>query len=509
MFQNPILPGFHPDPSVCRVGDDYYLVNSTFEYFPGLPVYHSRDLVHWAPIGHVLDRPGQLNLGAASSAGLYAPSIRYHDGTFYVVCTNTTRGGNFVVTATDPAGPWSDPHFLGTPGIDPSLLFDDDGKAYYVGQCGRSPSEYGGDCVIYIQEFDYKNLCVVGERTIVWDGALKRSFWAEGPRLYKIFGYYYLMIAEGGTWFNHSVTVARSKSVLGEYKPCMRNPILTHRHLGEDQPIVNVGHADLIETQTGQWWMVALGCRPIGEGMHCNLGRETFLARVVWDSDLWPVVNPGLGYIPEVSDVSPDLTPCPVPTSPATERFEGDRLPFDWITARTPRTAFYSLLHPGLRLYAQPSSPSDAAHVSLLGRRVCHKSFTAKTVLELKDATAADRAGMVIMQKNTHHFELSVGNGEARFTSVVGGNSETVSKPCPSGKVYLTVKVEGQRYSFYYGSTEDECIPVAENVDGRCLSTESATSFVGLVVGMFASSYGQESTAFADFERFYYSGDDR
>lgn len=508
MFQNPILPGFHPDPSICRVGEDYYLVNSTFEYFPGLPIYHSRDLVNWEPIGHVLDRPEQLDLdGAASSSGLYAPSIRYHDGIFYVVCTNTTRGGNFVVTATDPAGPWSEPHFLGTPGIDPSLMFDDDGRAYYVGQCGRTPSEYGGDCVIYIQEFDCKNLCVVGERVTVWDGALKRSFWAEGPRLYKIFGYYYLMIAEGGTWHNHSVTMARSTSVFGPYAPCMRNPIVSHRHLGDDYPLVNIGHADLIETQTGEWWMVALGCRQI-DGHHCNLGRETLLARVEWDGDKWPVVNPGVGIFTRDNERMPDLPFTPVPPAPDRETFSSDRLPPDWMTVRTPRAPFYTLLRPGIRLQAKAASPDDRDQVSLLCRRICDKSFSASTTLH-REGGDADGAGIIVMQKNTHYFALSLHAGFVRFTSVIGDKREVVEQPYQGNSVCLSVEGRGQDFSFYFGSGESDRRALAEHVDARGLSTESATSFTGLVVGMFASSYGKESAAFADFDYFYYVGNDQ
>ena len=507
MFQNPILKGFHPDPSVCRVGEDYYLVNSTFEYFPGLPVFKSRDLVNWEQIGYVLDRPDQLKLdGCASSAGLYAPSIRYHDGVFYVVCTNTTHGGNFVVTATDPAGPWSEPHFLGTPGIDPCLLFDDDGKAYYVGQCGRTPSEYGGDCVIYVQEFDYKNLCVVGERTIVWDGALKRSFWAEGPRLYKIFDTYYLMIAEGGTWHNHSVTMARSKNVLGPYAPCMRNPIVTHRHLGDDYPLVNIGHADLIETQTDEWWMVAHGCRQI-DGHHCNLGRETVLAHVEWDGDRWPVVNPGFGIFKESNERMPDLPLTPTPAAPDKETFASECLPLDFMTVRTPRAPFYSLRKPGLRLQAKAASPDDRDQVSLLCRRVCDRSFSAATMLH-RTGGEADGAGLILMQKNTHYFALSLHEGFVRFTSVIGDKREVVEQPYDGDTVYLSVEGRGQDYSFYFGANEGEKRPLIEHVDARGLSTESATSFTGLTVGLFASAYGKDTDAYADFDYFYYHGND-
>lgn len=508
MFRNPILTGFNPDPSICRVDDEYYIVTSTFEYFPGLPIYKSTDLVTWEQIGNVLEEPEQLNLdGARSSAGLYAPSIRYNNGTYYVVCTNVTNGGNFVVTAKNPAGPWSRPHFLNTDGIDPSLFFDDDKKAYYIGQRQKKNSGYNGDCEVYIQEFDTDKLQVVGEPVVLWDGALKKAFWVEGPRLYKMFGYYYLLVAEGGTRDYHSVTMARSKNVFGVYEPCMRNPILTHRHLGSDFPIYNVGHADLVETQNNEWWMVALGCRGI-EGHHCNLGRETFLAKVDWDDDLWPVVNKGMGYIPESSQISPKLTLGTAPESPLYETFDGDKLPCHWITARTPRSKFYSMNSPGLRLYTQKTCADDTEHFSFLGKRVRHKAFTAQTAVELKNVCGNERAGIVIIQKNTHYIEVTVGAGEIVLTIVDNGEKTVIKKECNPGKIYITTEVKGQNYSFYYGCSKEEKNVLAKQVDGRILSTEYATSYAGLVIGMMASSYGEDSLAYADFEYFYYCGAD-
>lgn len=250
-FRNPILPGFYPDPSICRVGEDYYLVTSTFEYFPGLPIFHSRDLVHWRQIGHVLDRPSQLNLdGILASRGLYAPTIRYHEGVFYVI--NTFVGshydtltsladheGNFIVTSTDPAGPWSEPYWLdGAPGIDPSLFFDDDDRVWYTGN--RVPPQ-GGDYPhhkeIWLQELDLETMQLTGPTYSPWDGAVKGNLEAEAPHLYKVGSFYYLLVAEAGTEHNHAVTIARSKSITGPYTGNPRNPILTHRHLGYDYPI--------------------------------------------------------------------------------------------------------------------------------------------------------------------------------------------------------------------------------------------------------------------------------
>lgn len=283
---NPVLPGCHPDPSVCRVGADFYLVTSTFEYFPGIPVFHSRDLVHWRPIGHVLDRPSQVDLGTvASSEGIFAATIRHHQGRFYVVTTlvgGTDRGGTFVVTATDPAGPWSDPVWLDdAPGVDPSLFFDDDGRAWCTGTRLAEPGEWEGQTDVWLREFDAAQLTLTGPEHLLWRGALHGAVWAEGPHLYTVDGRYYLLAAEGGTEHGHAVSVARADHVTGPYTGNPANPVFTHRHLGRDFPVVGVGHADLVRTAEGHWWAVLLGSRPYG-GYHPNLGRETFLVPVRW-----------------------------------------------------------------------------------------------------------------------------------------------------------------------------------------------------------------------------------
>ena len=229
-FKNPILPGFYPDPSICRVDDDYYLVTSSFAYYPGVPIFHSKDLVNWKQIGHVLDRPSQLPLdGQGQSEGIFAPTIRYNDGTFYMITTNVGSGGNFIVTAKDPAGPWSDPYYLEAPGIDPALFFDDDGKAYYIGtRPAPEGPRYFGNWEAWAQEIDLKTMKLVGESVGLWRGALRDSAWPEGPHLYKIDGTYYLMIAEGGTGPEHAVSISRSNAVTGPYVGNPANPILTH-----------------------------------------------------------------------------------------------------------------------------------------------------------------------------------------------------------------------------------------------------------------------------------------
>ncbi|HVZ30946.1 MAG TPA: glycoside hydrolase family 43 protein, partial [Polyangiaceae bacterium] len=285
MYSNPVLPGFYPDPSICRVGSDYYLVTSSFEYFPGVPIFQSKDLVHWRQLGHALTRESQLDLtGAKSSQGIFAPTLRYHDGVFYMVTTNISGGGSFYVTARDPAGQWSDPHWLRepVPTMDPSLLFEG-GHVYYTRHGG---GERGG---IYQAELDLPSGQLSSEPRLIWSGT--GGVWPEGPHLYAIEGRYYLLISEGGTSTNHSLTIARAASPFGPFEPYAHNPILTHRDRPE-QPIQATGHGDLVQAADGRWWLVFLGIRR-WDGEHHHLGRETFLAPVEWSADGWPSINRG------------------------------------------------------------------------------------------------------------------------------------------------------------------------------------------------------------------------
>src|SRR3569833_1146980 len=296
-YRNPILPGFFPDPSITRVGDNFYLVNSTFTYFPGIPIFTSRDLVHWRQIGNVINRPRELNFdGKDVSRGIFAPTIRYHHGLFYLITTAVDSGGNEVFVAKDPAGPWSDPFLLPglEGGIDPSLFFDEDGKAYVVNNgLPEGGSKYEGHRAIWIQEFDPPTRKLVGPRKMLVNGGIdlaKKPIWIEGPHLYRHDGWYILLCAEGGTSTQHSEVVLRSKSPWGPFEPYKGNPILTQRALPADRPdpVINAGHADLVEAPDGSWWAVFLASRAV-EQIHYNTGRETFMLPVTWH-DGWPVI---------------------------------------------------------------------------------------------------------------------------------------------------------------------------------------------------------------------------
>ncbi|WP_339274122.1 glycoside hydrolase family 43 protein [Paenibacillus sp. FSL W8-0426] len=529
-FQNPVLPGFYPDPSAIRVGDDYYLVTSSFEYFPGVPLFHSKDLVHWRQLGHVLDRASQLNLdGILPSRGIWAPTIRYHDGVFYMITTyvdNDKKEHNFYVTTRDPAGDWSDPIWLeDAPGIDPSLFFDEDGRAYYTGN--RVPPE-GQDhpkhMDIWLQEIDLKQGRLIGEKESIWQGALKVAHAQEGPHLYRIGDWYYLLIAEGGTGHTHAVTIARSRSVRGPYEGHKANPILTHRHLGREYPIVNVGHGELVQTQHGDWWMFCLASRTAG-GYYRNLGRETFLAPVVWEQE-WPVVSPGAGRL-ELEVQAPDLPETVWPADPVRDEFDGSGLSLVWNFLRTPRGDFWSLAErPGyLRLRLKPETLSGQGNPAFVGRRQQHLSFRAAVQLEFKPGHEGETAGLALFHNGDHHFrcEIALERGERvlRLMERQGGRERRLAAAAwAADRIQLKVEAHHQDYRFDYREHDSaEWTPLCEHADGRLLSTDRAGGFTGTYIGLYACTQpGTDSTgnealesagrddAFADFGWFEYEG---
>lgn len=501
--QNPIMPGFYPDPSICAVGEDYYLVNSSFAYFPGLPVMHSKDLVHFEQIGNVLDRPSQLPLpNAGVSQGLFAPTIRYHEGIFYVICTNVTWGGNFVVTATNPEGPWSEPHYLeGADGIDPSLFFDEDGKCYYIGTHPNPDGvKYNGDWFIYIQELDVQNWKMVGEKHDVWNGALKGVHWPEGPHLYKIGEYYYILHAEGGTGPEHAVSVARSKDVFGPYENNFCNPILTHRHLGQQYPIKYVGHADLIQTPKGEWYLTMLAVRP--KECFTTMGRETFLAKVTWEND-WPVVNPGVGILTDVVDVDlPEWIPEQDPDSytsrtgrktctPGSSRIYDftsmKELGDEFMTLRAPLEDRMSLVSgEGLKL----SFGADALTTQGVPSYVCirqqHHVFTVSASLRNDGITGKGVAGLVLYQNNLYHLKVELNGEKAALILCENGVDKVLGeKTVSGGEITVGISVNDLCAKAYVEDAAGH-YDFETAADVRNLSTEVAGGFVGCTAGIYA-----------------------
>lgn len=497
-FTNPIIEGFSPDPSICAVGEDYYLVTSTFAYFPGVPIYHSKDLVNWKQIGNILDRKEQLNLtGAEHSQGIFAPSIRYHEGTFYMVTTNVTHGGNFLVKTDDPAGDWSKPYFIdNAPGIDPSLFFDEDGRCYYVGT-RENPrgADYNGDWEVWLQELDLDKMELIGVSTKLWKGALREAIWPEGPHIYKKDGYYYLMIAEGGTGFNHAITIARSKSIDGPYIGNKNNPILTHRHLGQQYPIHNVGHGDLVETPDGEWYLTCLASRQF-KG-YDNLGRETFLAKVEWE-DGWPVINPGYGKLLDEQEHGLPLVEVKKET---TFSFSEEHPAFVYL--RNPDWANYDRhsRKGWLRLRPSTTTLKDEASPSYIGLRQSSMNFTLSVNMEeaLKDK---EEAGLAIMQNNRYAIRLVVATKKTekvvQLIATYNGKDEVVGSALVSGHAFrLSLKGENQKIKATVLSDGEETT-IAESVDIYYLSTKVAGGFVGCTMGVYTTSQNDE-VGYADF----------
>lgn len=517
VLTNPLLPGFYPDPSVCRKGEDYYLVTSSFEYFPGIPIFHSRDFVHWHQIGHCLTRPQQLNLDHIKpSKGIYASAIRYReqDGLFYISSTLVKDPPyygniNFYITAKDPAGPWSDPVIIqGAESIDPTLFFDGD-RTYYLGNLRPFPQELSREeRSIWLQEMDLPSGRLIGQRWILrTDGALHGAVAPEGPHLYKIGGWYYLMIAEGGTDHNHSVTIFRSRQIEGPYEVNPRNPVLTHRNLRRDYPINSTGHADLIQLSNGEWWAVLLASRPDG-GDYRNLGRETFAVPVIWE-DEWPVFSPDTGHV-EFTYPAPALPVCRWEEAPACDSFESSTLDLRWNLLRTPRREVYSLTQrPGwLRLFLSPFRLTDLENPAFIGRRQQHLSFAARLMMAFVPAEG-EAAGLAMLMNHEYHLALLRGqeNGEGHVSlwRCFAGKSECLGRiPCEATHLWLRVTAYEQDYSFYMATEPEHWQPVCEHVCGTLLSKEVAGGFTGTYIGLYATSNHQPTTNYADFDWFEY-----
>lgn len=503
--KNPILSGFYPDPSICAVGEDFYLVNSSFAYFPGLPVFHSRDLAHWEQIGNCMERVSQLPLaGAKHSGGLFAPTIRYHEGTFYVICTNVTHGGNFIVTAQNPAGPWSEPSYLeGADGIDPSLFFDEDGRCYYIGtHPNPAGCQYDGDWYIWVQELDLAAMKLVGEVHNVWNGAMRGVHWPEGPHLYKKGEYYYILHAEGGTGPEHAVSVCRSRNVFGPYENNFCNPIFTHRHLGSAYPIQYVGHTDLVETSRGDWYMVMLAVRPL-KG-YTTLGRETFLARVIWEKD-WPVVNPGVGMLTDTVEINlPEWKPETVINQK--EKYydftKQRSLGAEFLTIRNPQEGSYTLTEKGLQISFGKYTLKEKESPSYLALRQENHFFEAAAVLSTANLSERKKAGIALVQSNEYHLRAEVSRGAAGKIKIKGflckgGQDELVC----SREILLTgetlslhLRVKGLTAEMFWENEETgEDNLLFDKLDISSLSTETAGGFVGCTVGMYAVE--EEETA--------------
>jgi len=498
-YTNPIIPGFYPDPSICRVGEDYYLVNSSFEYFPGVPIFHSRDLVHWRQIGHCLTRASQLPLkDAPSSGGIYAPTLRYHNGTFYMVTTNVSGGGHFYWTAQRPEGEWSEPVWVRAESddlnhsIDPSLFFDDDGRVYF--------SCTGAGQRIFQFEIDLPTGRAITPPRPIWDGIGGK--YPEGPHLYKINGLYYLMVAEGGTEYGHYETIARAATPWGPFEGCPHNPILTHR--STDHPIQATGHADLVQAHDGSWWLVFLAVRPHGYPPVYHLGRETYLAPVQWTADGWPVV----GRVDLAMDAA-TLPPHPWGDSlPVRDEFDSPHLHMVWNFRRNPDPATWSLsARPGwLRLVGSEATLDDAHLAAFVGRRQQHFRCRATTALDYSPAGAGE-AGLTVLMNERHHYEVFIAQVEGQRRVMVrrriGSLAAVVAQePVGEGVITLRIEAEPEWYRFLYAVGPQDFRLLASG-ETRYLSTEVAGGFTGVYFGLYAHGASP-----ADFDWFEYTAEE-
>ena len=524
-FSNPIIRGGYPDPSICKVGDTFYLVNSSFEYFPGLPIHKSKDLINWELIGYGLDRESQVSskvnlIDVQSNGGIHAPTIRYHDGVFYIITTNVYFDVdkqkadmiNFIITADNPSGPWSDPiHILGAPGIDPDLFFDDDGRVWYVGnQMPKNPN-FNGEGEIWLQELDLNEFKLIGERHLLWRGACGGD-WAEGPHMYKKDGRYYLLIAEGGTSFNHAVMVALSDNIEGPYISNPRNPIITSRHLSYDNWVNSTGHGDIIELDDGKNYMVLLGIRnEIERGS--NMGRETFLAPVNWEREpfewketkhLWPVVAAETGRVERINEVVFSGSVQNIETS-FEDKFESDNLDLKWNFRRYPIEKIFYLdkQQNRLNLICHHNQIKERVSAALLGFKQTESSFEYSTQMFFEPLNNGSEAGISIFQKDDNYINFTLIRNDDKIVlqSYAVKNTEIeefLSEPIKqyNGQIEFRIVANEDSYKLYYKTSRKD-FELFTILKGNLLISKGYT---GAHLGLYATGNGKNTKDFASFD---------
>ena len=499
-FRNPVLPGFQPDPSIVKVGRDFYLVTSTFSWFPGLPIYHSTDLVNWRLTGHAIDRANQVDFsGLGTNRGLFAPAISHHDGKFWIVNTCIECGGNYVITADRPEGPWSDPVWLDFGGIDPSLVFGEDGKAW-IAYNDEPPGEplYEGHRAIWLQGFDPVVKRMLPERKLLVNGGLDLSeepVWAEGPHIYKVGEWHYLMAAEGGTADQHSETIYRSRAVDGPYEKGPINPILTQRNMDPARPdrVEATGHADLVRLDDGSWWGVFLATRPFA-GQSTLLGRETYLLPVTWENG-WPHFLKTGETVPAVVK-KPDL-PASAGTNWRSWRDDFNTpLSGEWIGLRTPGPQQKIVLDRAageLSVIPGPDGAGGLGDPAFIGRRLRHHDAQFTTSVDFAPDRDGDFAGLLAFMDEAHFLTLGIEEGgivlrrRSDANAPVRGDEIARKSWSGSGPVELRIAFKGGRADAAFrprGTSRWQT--VASGFDVEPLASVHAGLFTGLVVGPYA-----------------------
>ncbi|WP_276255183.1 glycoside hydrolase family 43 protein [Halomontanus rarus] len=508
-YENPVLPGFHPDPTICRADGTFYLATSSFEYVPGVPLYRSENLADWEPIGHALTRESQLAVhDAGASAGIYAPTLRHHDGTFYLVTTNVSGDGHFVVTADDPAGvrasgasagseddrressgEWSDPTWVDAPGIDPDLFFEGD-TCYFTYHSGDPENP------IRQAELDVET-GELGDAHTIWTGF--RDPYVEAPHIYERDGTYYLILAEGGTHAGHMVVAARADDPTGPYEGCPDNPVLTHWGRPRED-IRATGHADFVQDGNGEWWLVCLGIRQVGPWPRFHhLGRETFLAPVSWE-DGWPVVNGGDPITAEMDGPLPGERRTGETALERTDTTFADGLGVEWQFRRHPDRERYETGPEGLRLHGGPET-LDEPGATFVGRRQTAFDCRAEATLAF-DPGAGEEAGLAVVADDRHQYQVGVtrrdGRREALVRLRIGDATEVVGRAPAGATTDLTVTADAETYRFLADGEE------LGSAATRYVATEVTAGFTGVVLGPYATGRGTTCETAAAVERFVY-----
>ena len=530
LFKNPIISGGYPDPSICKVGETFYLVNSSFEYFPGLPIHKSNDLINWELIGYGLNRESQVSsvvnlIDVQSNGGIHAPTIRYNNGVFYIISTNVYYDVkknkadmvNFVVTASNPAGPWSDPiHIEGAPGIDPDLFFDDDGRVWYVGNHMPENPSFDGEGEIWLQELDLNQFSLVGEKHLLWRGACG-GVWAEGPHMYKKDGKYYLIIAEGGTSFNHAVMVALSENIEGPYISNPRNPILTSRHLSYDNWVNSTGHGDIVELDDGRYYMVLLGIRN-EINRSSNMGRETFIVPLTWEREpfdwkenknLWPVVSPLSGKVEKENEVIYDNS-IQSHFYNFRDDFSVKTLDLKWNFRRVPLENVYSLekREGFLRLYSNQNIIKERDRAALMGFKQNQTHFEYFTNMTYNPENNKSEAGISIFQKDDNYLNFTVFKKDESFFikmyaykkgQLISKNEKLLENY--QGKIKLKILFDEDKYKLFY-STRGFRYRLLDELKNDVLLSQGYT---GAHLGLYVTSNGEDSNDYADFDYVDYS----
>ena len=533
-FTNPIIKGGYPDPSICKVGDTFYLVNSSFEYFPGLPIHKSKDLINWELIGYGLHRESQasstINLvDVQSNGGIHAPTIRYNKGVYYIISTNVYFDAekkkadmvNFIITANNPAGPWSDPiHVEGAPGIDPDLFFDDNGRVWYVGNQAPENPSFDGEGEIWLQELDLNEYSLIGERHLLWRGACG-GVWAEGPHMYKKDGKYYLIIAEGGTSFNHAVMVAMSENIEGPYISNPRNPILTSRHLSYDNWVNSTGHGDIIELDDGRYYMVLLGIRN-EINRSSNMGRETFIAPLSWErepfewkenKDLWPVVSPISGKIEKVNKVIFENS-VQENSNNFRDDFNAKNLNLKWNFRRIPLEDIYSLSKRVgyLRMYCNQNIIKERSRAALMGFKQKETDFEYFINMNFNPEKDKAEAGVSIFQKDDKYIKFTGFKNEEKIfiktyayqnNKIISISEQEIADY--KGKIKLKILSEEGEYKFFF-STRGFRYRLFTKIKNDIVKS---VGYTGAHIGLYVTSNGDKSNDYADFDYIDYTSKDQ